>query len=183
MRSRSRLVPVFCSGCVVLFFITLHDFICHPLFVALDSIVKHYIYKVHSFIATKCRSASYLNFGYLILSSTPSSPEMASDIHTTASLHTVVYQYEPQPSLYPCLKDKMPPDRGRASRACESCRKQKTRCYESGVSGRPCFRCERLRQRCSFVQTPPQPALGSPGGVSFDNTDARCVDFCRCKGP
>ncbi|CEN61865.1 hypothetical protein ASPCAL08513 [Aspergillus calidoustus] len=46
----------------------------------------------------------------------------------------------------------MPPDRGRASRACASCRKQKTRCYESGVTGGPCLRCERLRQRCSFTQ-------------------------------
>ncbi|KAL2857202.1 hypothetical protein BJY01DRAFT_231194 [Aspergillus pseudoustus] len=46
----------------------------------------------------------------------------------------------------------MPPDRGRASRACASCRKQKTRCYESGVAGGPCLRCERLRQRCSFAQ-------------------------------
>ncbi|KAL3487335.1 hypothetical protein BJX62DRAFT_246123 [Aspergillus germanicus] len=46
----------------------------------------------------------------------------------------------------------MPPDRGRASRACASCRKQKTRCYESGVAGGPCLRCERLRQRCSFTQ-------------------------------
>ncbi|KAL3465572.1 hypothetical protein BJX64DRAFT_56363 [Aspergillus heterothallicus] len=46
----------------------------------------------------------------------------------------------------------MPPDRGRASKACASCRKQKTRCYESGVAGGPCLRCERLRQRCSFAQ-------------------------------
>ncbi|KAL4940646.1 hypothetical protein BDV06DRAFT_17812 [Aspergillus oleicola] len=46
----------------------------------------------------------------------------------------------------------MPPDRGRASRACTSCRKQKTRCYESGLPGTSCLRCERLRQRCSFLQ-------------------------------
>ncbi|KAL2815611.1 hypothetical protein BDW59DRAFT_166758 [Aspergillus cavernicola] len=46
----------------------------------------------------------------------------------------------------------MPPDRGRASKACASCRKQKTRCYESGQAGGPCLRCERLRQRCSFAQ-------------------------------
>ncbi|KAL2870883.1 Zn(II)2Cys6 transcription factor [Aspergillus lucknowensis] len=46
----------------------------------------------------------------------------------------------------------MPPDRGRASKACTSCRKQKTRCYESGISGGPCLRCERLRQSCSFAQ-------------------------------
>ncbi|KAL4787342.1 hypothetical protein BJX76DRAFT_345621 [Aspergillus varians] len=46
----------------------------------------------------------------------------------------------------------MPPDRGRASRACTSCRKQKTRCYESGLSGTSCLRCQRLNQRCSFAQ-------------------------------
>ncbi|KAF2453466.1 hypothetical protein BDY21DRAFT_126055 [Lineolata rhizophorae] len=45
----------------------------------------------------------------------------------------------------------MPPDRGRASRACTACRKQKTRCYESGTSGSACLRCERLRQPCSFA--------------------------------
>lgn len=122
-------------------------------------------------------SDQYLNFGYLILSyhprHQPRNWRALLRIHTTASPHTVAYQYELQPSLYPCLKDKMPPDRGRASRACESCRKQKTRCYESGMPGRPCFRCERLRQRCSFVQTPPQPALGSAGGVNSDNTDVR----------
>ncbi|KAL4878474.1 hypothetical protein BJY04DRAFT_221196 [Aspergillus karnatakaensis] len=44
----------------------------------------------------------------------------------------------------------MPPDRGRASRACTSCRKQKTRCYESGLPGAACLRCDRLNQRCSF---------------------------------
>jgi hypothetical protein len=46
----------------------------------------------------------------------------------------------------------MPPDRGRASRACASCRKQKTRCYEPGVPGKACLRCERLRQNCSLVE-------------------------------
>ncbi|KAJ5972852.1 uncharacterized protein N7479_002770 [Penicillium vulpinum] len=47
----------------------------------------------------------------------------------------------------------MPPDRGRASRACASCRKQKTRCYEAGIPGRACMRCDRLHQSCSLVQT------------------------------
>ncbi|KAF3027066.1 hypothetical protein E8E15_008137 [Penicillium rubens] len=46
----------------------------------------------------------------------------------------------------------MPPDRGRASRACTSCRKQKTRCYEPGIPGRACMRCDRLHQSCSLVQ-------------------------------
>ncbi|KAE8449049.1 hypothetical protein EG329_008637 [Mollisiaceae sp. DMI_Dod_QoI] len=44
----------------------------------------------------------------------------------------------------------MPPDRGRASKACNTCRKIKTRCYESGIAGKPCLRCERLRQTCSL---------------------------------
>ncbi|KAF8855187.1 hypothetical protein BDZ45DRAFT_805164 [Acephala macrosclerotiorum] len=44
----------------------------------------------------------------------------------------------------------MPPDRGRASKACVTCRKIKTRCYESDAIGRPCLRCERLRQTCSL---------------------------------
>ncbi|CAO2657023.1 Nn.00g058260.m01.CDS01 [Neocucurbitaria sp. VM-36] len=43
----------------------------------------------------------------------------------------------------------MPPDRGRASKACIACRKQKTRCYES-VNGRACLRCERVGQKCSL---------------------------------
>ncbi|PMD53975.1 uncharacterized protein K444DRAFT_646379 [Hyaloscypha bicolor E] len=38
----------------------------------------------------------------------------------------------------------MPPDRGRASKACAACRKIKTRCYESGGHGKACLRCERL---------------------------------------
>lgn len=67
----------------------------------------------------------------------------------------------------------MPPDRGRASRACDSCRKQKTRCYESGAPGRPCLRCERLRQRCSFVLAPPR----GPE-VASNDSDARFVGSC-----
>ncbi|KAL6712009.1 hypothetical protein ACN47E_003052 [Coniothyrium glycines] len=43
----------------------------------------------------------------------------------------------------------MPPDRGRASRACAACRKQKTRCYET-ANGRACLRCDRLGQSCSL---------------------------------
>lgn len=43
----------------------------------------------------------------------------------------------------------MPPDRGRASRACSACRKQKTRCYES-ARGSACLRCERIGQHCSL---------------------------------
>ncbi|KAF2636671.1 hypothetical protein P280DRAFT_552840 [Massarina eburnea CBS 473.64] len=43
----------------------------------------------------------------------------------------------------------MPPDRGRASKACTACRKQKTRCYET-ATGRACLRCDRLGQECSL---------------------------------
>jgi hypothetical protein len=48
----------------------------------------------------------------------------------------------------------MPPDRGRASRACTACRKIKTRCYESDLGGRPCLRCDRLGQPCSLATRP-----------------------------
>jgi Fungal Zn(2)-Cys(6) binuclear cluster domain len=44
----------------------------------------------------------------------------------------------------------MPPDRGRASKACAACRKIKTRCYESNINGKACLRCERLRVPCSL---------------------------------
>ncbi|RAL04664.1 uncharacterized protein BO80DRAFT_461731 [Aspergillus ibericus CBS 121593] len=60
----------------------------------------------------------------------------------------------------------MPPDRGRASRACTSCRKQKTRCYEAGTRDGACLRCERLQRKCSFVPSPvPETtqALSDPG--------------------
>ena len=48
----------------------------------------------------------------------------------------------------------MPPDRGRASKACTSCRKIKTRCYESDIVGKPCLRCDRLQQPCSLDVRP-----------------------------
>lgn len=48
----------------------------------------------------------------------------------------------------------MPPERGRASRACTSCRKIKTRCYESDIAGKPCLRCDRLGQACSLDTRP-----------------------------
>lgn len=45
----------------------------------------------------------------------------------------------------------MPPNRdgGRASKACSSCRKQKTRCYDS-QSGGACLRCQTLKLSCSL---------------------------------
>ncbi|OJJ02344.1 hypothetical protein ASPVEDRAFT_83854 [Aspergillus versicolor CBS 583.65] len=63
----------------------------------------------------------------------------------------------------------MPPDRGRASKACTSCRRQKTRCYESGISGTPCLRCERLNQRCSFIDD----VVTEEPVPSGSNTDTR----------
>jgi len=48
----------------------------------------------------------------------------------------------------------MPPDRGRASKACATCRKQKTRCYETSI-GRACLRCDRLGQECSLSSATP----------------------------
>lgn len=45
---------------------------------------------------------------------------------------------------------RMPPDRGRASKACTACRKQKTRCYESGAARGSCLRCQRLELSCSL---------------------------------
>jgi hypothetical protein len=44
----------------------------------------------------------------------------------------------------------MPPEQGRASQACSACRKQKTRCYETG-DGQPCLRCSRMGQQCSLA--------------------------------
>ncbi|KAF1932192.1 uncharacterized protein M421DRAFT_286202 [Didymella exigua CBS 183.55] len=43
----------------------------------------------------------------------------------------------------------MPLDRGRASRACTACRKQKTRCYES-ARDLACLRCKHIGQWCSL---------------------------------
>jgi hypothetical protein len=66
----------------------------------------------------------------------------------------------------------MPPDRGRASRACVSCRKQKTRCYEPSVLGKACLRCERLRQKCSLTEASGQRDDGNLA-IPHPNTDAR----------
>ncbi|KAF4627527.1 hypothetical protein G7Y89_g10628 [Cudoniella acicularis] len=72
----------------------------------------------------------------------------------------------------------MPPDRGRASKACTACHKQKTRCYSSGSSGGPCLRCERLQQSCSLKVSSSQRRL-EPGtsdvndGLSSDDRLSR----------
>lgn len=47
----------------------------------------------------------------------------------------------------------MPPIRsssGRASKACDLCRKCKTRCYTSSSGEGSCLRCETLAQSCSL---------------------------------
>ena len=47
----------------------------------------------------------------------------------------------------------MPPVRsGRASKACDSCRKQKTRCYDSENGRGTCLRCETLNHHCSLEE-------------------------------
>ncbi|KAJ5564018.1 hypothetical protein N7513_000260 [Penicillium frequentans] len=66
----------------------------------------------------------------------------------------------------------MPPDRGRASRACVSCRKQKTRCYEPSVPGKACLRCERLHQKCSLIQAI-ETREDEEADTPYSNTDAR----------
>ncbi|KAL6248087.1 hypothetical protein RBB50_005435 [Rhinocladiella similis] len=51
----------------------------------------------------------------------------------------------------------MPPVRaGRASKACDACRKQKTRCYASDNNRGICLRCETLSQPCSLESSPSQ---------------------------
>ncbi|KAJ5248896.1 hypothetical protein N7468_000347 [Penicillium chermesinum] len=63
----------------------------------------------------------------------------------------------------------MPPHRGRASRACASCRRQKTRCYEPGIPGKPCLRCDRLQQKCSLVDVPMhEDEVETPGASGTD---------------
>lgn len=64
---------------------------------------------------------------------------------------------ESPPSFKDCEIDNfispMPPVRtipGRASKACDTCRSRKTRCYESGESSMACLRCSTLHLECSF---------------------------------
>ncbi|KIW02086.1 hypothetical protein, variant [Verruconis gallopava] len=69
----------------------------------------------------------------------------------------------------------MPPDRGRAGRACVACRKQKTRCYAGERPGASCLRCNTLRQSCSFTTEAEvqSPSLATPALGSVSATDAR----------
>jgi hypothetical protein len=45
----------------------------------------------------------------------------------------------------------MASDRPRATRACATCRRLKTRCYESRLPGSSCLRCEKLGAECSLA--------------------------------
>jgi hypothetical protein len=67
----------------------------------------------------------------------------------------------------------MPPVRGgRASLACESCRKQKTRCYASENSSGICLRCDTLSQTCSLTGTITNPRrLTAEQAVPSDRLD------------
>lgn len=73
----------------------------------------------------------------------------------------------------------MPPDRGRASKACSACRKQKTRCYASEKGHAACLRCETLGHQCSLVDVT---NLNTPASQeAASGTDARYhVHHIRC---
>lgn len=49
----------------------------------------------------------------------------------------------PRPSMPPLRTD-------RASKACTTCRRQKTRCYQSDTGLAACLRCQTLKQSCSL---------------------------------
>ncbi|OCT52947.1 hypothetical protein CLCR_10811 [Cladophialophora carrionii] len=76
----------------------------------------------------------------------------------------------------------MSTDKPRAARACASCRRLKTRCYEARTPGAPCLRCEKLGTQCSLASerqsrrvngfTPSFPGTAQPS----NSTDARSVD-------
>lgn len=79
----------------------------------------------------------------------------------------------------------MPADRGRASKACAACRKQKTRCYET-ASGRACLRCDRLGQECTLSSetTPVHHAIpgswaGAEGAGRNQDQDARYHPYLK----
>ncbi|KAL6407574.1 hypothetical protein AUP68_08593 [Ilyonectria robusta] len=60
----------------------------------------------------------------------------------------------------------MPPLRsGRASKACDLCRKQKTRCYASNDANGICLRCQTLSQPCSLIFAATESRSASPAGT------------------
>ena len=68
----------------------------------------------------------------------------------------------------------MPHDKGRASRACDSCRKLKTRCYESRAADSSCLRCERLEISCSLAKLrSTRRQAHAPPNAAIDGTDQR----------
>ena len=57
---------------------------------------------------------------------------------------------------------------GRASKACDTCRKQKTRCYDSAKHGGACLRCVTLQNPCSLEVNPRRQS--SPHAVQQEET-------------
>ncbi|KIW14107.1 hypothetical protein PV08_06888 [Exophiala spinifera] len=71
----------------------------------------------------------------------------------------------------------MPPLRaGRASKACDACRKQKTRCYTSDNNRGVCLRCETLSQPCSLESSPSQQSRRSSIDKSLATSRDLAVD-------
>ncbi|PVH99483.1 hypothetical protein DM02DRAFT_594183 [Periconia macrospinosa] len=69
----------------------------------------------------------------------------------------------------------MPPDRGRASKACAACRKQKTRCYER-AAGQACLRCDQLGQECSLTTETRPAAWFSSNSANAAQQDRERID-------
>ncbi|KAJ9603554.1 hypothetical protein H2200_011740 [Cladophialophora chaetospira] len=77
-------------------------------------------------------------------------------------------------------------DKSRAARACASCRKLKTRCYEARTPGASCLRCEKLGTECSLAAIDRgRPFINgaqhntSEEASSSSATDARSVEHSR----
>lgn len=67
----------------------------------------------------------------------------------------------------------MPPLRTeRSGKACDSCRKQKTRCYPSGNAASTCLRCLTLKQRCSLTVAAKQAHSASPADAEGLNDNS-----------
>jgi hypothetical protein len=71
------------------------------------------------------------------------------------------------------LFDIMPPLRlGRASKACDLCRKNKTRCYAKDGVGNTCLRCHTLSLSCSLEHLLDQESSRSPSGQQRRHDDS-----------
>ncbi|EXJ60252.1 hypothetical protein A1O7_04404 [Cladophialophora yegresii CBS 114405] len=82
----------------------------------------------------------------------------------------------------------MSTDKSRAARACASCRRLKTRCYEARTAGAPCLRCEKLGTQCSLASERPLRHVNGippnfPGTAQPSNsTDARLARLEKAVG-